>query len=416
MNIEQIYRIMRASSERYTSIETDVNERIYRNEAGQERDIQQAIAVTRWTPFLQYCEIEKCMFNIPTTQSNRDLHHIETYLIDKYKGKQLLNMPEKKRVFQGVISETTPILKRKIAVYSLYWTAWSYSFYDWIEITQVMDELTVKQSDDSDLYVLERQLNSEDGHTSSTYQLFIDPKKGYLPVRELTIVIQDDKTLISHNKEWMNFQEVNGLWIPTRFTWYNKEAKTGGEYTFDSIRINEAIPKEAFKIEFPEGTEVADRLLGDKYIIGSRTSKESATIEPIDDDNDINTVMMPPATDIELEEAASKAQDLIKQTEEANKPKPVEIYPNFVWVEPGRRDYALTIAPESIDGIVLNRHQFEEGEIILHTLQDHLSTTGKIILSVERPESMTGYAEGILELDFGGQMLKIHLIAPPLSN
>lgn len=411
LNTEQVCKIMRASSERYASLDAEVNERLYHKKENSESIYQQANATVYWKPFVQYCQIDKTIFNVPTEQGLRDSHRIETYSIGTQNSKQLIVMPEKRVVSQGRIMKTTPSIKRKIAVYSAYWTAWPYSFYDWIEITKPLNEITAKYVQENNLYLLERNLTAEENHILYHWELLIDPQKDYLPIKE-TVNITKNGTSYSQTKEWRDFQKFNGLWLPMKFLWFDEEYQKGGEYTFNVIHVNEFISDEAFRIDFPDGTEVHDSILGIKYRVGTDDRNVLHTNEDI---VAAASLTIEPATDQELANAASRAQKLIGEaTGEVE--KSFEVYPRFIWVEKGLKDYTISIENGFLENDALKSNFLERGGFILHDINNQLNPKGKIIVSIERPDSLTMYSEGKLELELNGQKAIIQLIAFPIPN
>ncbi|MEJ5258741.1 MAG: hypothetical protein WHS88_00950 [Anaerohalosphaeraceae bacterium] len=157
-----------------------------------------------------------------------------------------------------------------------------------------------------------------------------------------------------------------------------------------------------------------DEILGIRY----RVQKKDSSQAPEKKRPESQSISLPPAaTDEQLAGAAQKAQQLLaQQTQTAEKQSPV-IYPEYVWIEPGRKEYILTVEMDkTASGPVLGSHQFEGGGLVLHNLKEQLSDKGQIRLTIERPADMTGYGEGTLVLDLAGQKKTIYLIAPPLSQ
>jgi len=95
----------------------------------------------------------------------------------------------------------------------------------------------------------------------------------------------------------------------------------------------------------------------------------------------------------------------------AAKDKPsLVIYPEYVWIEPGRKEYVLTVQMDkTTPKPVLGGHQFEGGGLVLHELREQIADNGQIRLTMERPADMTGYGEGTLVLDLAGQKKTICL-------
>jgi hypothetical protein len=88
MTIKQLYNVIRASSERYMSVESEASCRLIKITEDADRIIEEADAFARWTPFYQFCQV--------------DLHYYEpvqvtrkmVYEIGRKQGYRLVEEPE----------------------------------------------------------------------------------------------------------------------------------------------------------------------------------------------------------------------------------------------------------------------------------------------------------------------------------
>jgi len=255
------------------------------------------------------------------------------------------------------------------------------------------------------IYILEFPYTENE---SPLFRYTIEPSKGYIPVIREWLGSQKE---IIQRDECSDFRLVDGFWIPFRHRVYLSNGTLGTETVFQSVSVNAPIAKEKLFFEYPEGTIVEDQVLGVRYIKGREIEK--GAIEKTENLS-IQGELPPSATDEQLAQAAVKAEILLERQPEDSSKKLLALYPDYVWIEPGRKEYSLMIGEEKAERPALTNYRFEGGGLVLHDLKDQISASGQIRLTIERPAGMTGYREGTLDLDFAGQKKTIHLISPPI--
>jgi hypothetical protein len=293
---------------------------------------------------------------------------------------------------------------------------WPYSINNWVPLTELSENAAVHFEEDKNLYILEIRTEEAGNPKAGIQRLVFDPARGYLTVREETVAYEEGQKIHTFTNDWLDLHQINGLWVPMKIVWFDDNVNMRGEYAVQSIRVNESSSRNQIKIEFPEGTQITDHILGVEYRTRQKESPDAFLGRVAESSQGVSSILPPAATDEQLAEAASKGRQLLQQQTEAGDKKSLAIYPEYVWIEPGRKEYILTLGEEKDRRPTLKSHQFAGGGLVLHELKDQISENGQIRLTIERPAAMTGYGEGTLELDFAGERKTIHLVAPPLLN
>ncbi|NLH16774.1 MAG: hypothetical protein GX455_09350 [Phycisphaerae bacterium] len=86
----------------------------------------------------------------------------------------------------------------------------------------------------------------------------------------------------------------------------------------------------------------------------------------------------------------------------------------YHWVLPGKNTYALELIPDTKTNPALFGKTVSDSPLILHSVDDQLASSGKIIVTLERPAGHKAFADAVLTLDFGGVKTPIHFVAAPL--
>lgn len=244
------------------------------------------------------------------------------------------------------------------------------------------------------------------------FRYTIDPSRGYMPV--VYEWLNWDKTRIQKYARG-DYRQINGLWAPFRFWIYDSNNTLATEVTVRSLSLNQPVSADTLNFEFPEGTWVSDRILGVDYRIRNTDPNQPSSANTRDS---AVGKLAPPAADREMAQNAQKAQELIareKQTAAAAAAAiaPVEVSPCYVWVLPDKKEYTLRVKSPARQIPVLTDYAFEGNGLILHSCDKTSLASGKITLTLERPRTLTDYADGILTLTFSDQCVVIHFIAAP---
>ena len=275
------------------------------------------------------------------------------------------------------------------------------------------DRATIVYDETIHAYILHNRVGIEEN--APGYRYTIDPSKGYMPV--IQEWLDWDKTLIEKNV-CADYRQVNGLWAPFRYWVYDQNGKLATDVTIKSLTINESIVADKLAFEFPSHTHVIDTILGVTYTVAAKDAAKQSSAA--DESNTPPSGLVSPATDAELAQSALKAQELLAESKQAatGTPSviPVEISPSYVWVLPGKNDYTLTVTSLPDATTTLVSHSFEDGGLILHALNNQLSTAGQITVTVERTPDLEAYADAVLTLTFADQTPTVHFIAAPLVS
>lgn len=247
------------------------------------------------------------------------------------------------------------------------------------------------------------------------FRYTIDPSRGFMPV--VYEWLDWNKTRIQKYVRG-DYRQINGVWAPFRFWIYDSNDTLATEVTVTSLSLNQPVSADTLNFEFPEGTWVSDRILGVDYRVRNTDPNQPS---PANTPDSAVGKLAPPAADRELAQNAQKAQELIareKLTAAASAATiaPVEVTPCYVWVLPDKKAYTLGVKSPARQIPALTDHAFEGNGLILHSCDKTSLASGKITFTLERPKTLTGYADGILTLTFSDQPVVIHFIAAPLSE
>lgn len=240
----------------------------------------------------------------------------------------------------------------------------------------------------------------------------LDPLIDFLPVT--TQLLSPDKQLLTSNvcSDWY---KLNNKWIPRKIIRHNILAKFAVEYSFQTQSVNQPMSDALFSVEIPTGSIVDDRIrnVRYKYTKADLCSSGSQKVESIIRDVDVGN----PSSDLNLADAAIKGEALfIGQKSRSLIPVQVALVPTFVWVLPGSNKYTLELSQEMKTKPSLSGKTFSDSPLVLHGVDDQLASSGKIIVTLERPEGHKDFVDAILTLDFGGMKTPIHFVAAPLSE
>ncbi len=140
-----------------------------------------------------------------------------------------------------------------------------------LTLEQWFDEATTREDCSIDIDVVEDGGKSflmfKVNHRYKYWQWFLDPQRDYMPVRAEVLYKYGD----NYNSDSSLVQEaiqVDGLWVPKtvfRVTGTSaSEEQTENTYQITAFARN-MVSEEDFRIDFPPGTEVVDRIAGVAY-------------------------------------------------------------------------------------------------------------------------------------------------------
>jgi hypothetical protein len=252
-----------------------------------------------------------------------------------------------------------------------------------------------------------------DNPKSPQHRITLDPEKDFFPIRQ-EIRLADQKVILID--ECSGFRKFEGLWFPMSFSWMDPQSCFGGRYEYKSVAINEPISPDRLQVEFPPNAAVDDMIHGVEYKIGAnRVSGGSQTAAPSDAVPHPGPILAAPAGDDDLAKAAARADEMLKKPKVASKtPIRIDLAPDFVWVLPGKNQYTLELASDSKTRPALSGKSISKSPLILGQVEDQVSASGKLIVTLERPEGHKAFADAVLTLDFAGTKVPIHFVAAPL--
>ena len=294
---------------------------------------------------------------------------------------------------------------------SLYREMWELPAYGWERLYERVDAAFLTYEKASKCYVYEFQIYDSPDR-SPWLRLWIDPQKEYIPVIQ-EILFPDKQVFI--RESCLNFRKVNGLWVPMKYTSMEFKRRILREFTVKTVEVNPLLDSKRMDFEFPGGTIVEDRLRGVRYKVQDKPGP-AAQPKTMDSGNPnvVHAAMPPSATDEELDTAVQKAKEILQA--QAAPSTPVQPSAEYVWILPGKQEYILPVDPALQTDSALPEHSFYSDSLTLAGFQNDIAAAGEIRITVNRPQSETGYAEGILDLNFGQQKMEVYLIAPPISD
>jgi hypothetical protein len=397
---ESLIRLMEASKARYETITATITYRDYQLK----EDLTKAELVTEETCVSRETR-DTVFFDVNTRLYNgRKMDRKILYFLGPDYEKRLIFLPEEQT---ATLSPSSRAVK---PFYNLYAAIWGLASYRWEGLWEQSPKATLFFDADKCVYVYEYPIHSE--QNSPWLRIFLSPDKEYVPV--LIEVLFADKSLYLR-QENLNWHKHNGLWIPMLYTFTEFKRLVMAEYTVEQVEVNSRFDNREIDFDFPEGVWVEDRIRGIEYRVQRKKIPSATTEQKMDESPNQTPVLLPPlATDEQLAQVAIKAQQLLEQQTGPDVGKSLAIYPEYVWIEPGRKEYSLLLAGEKDKRSAMVNYRFDGGGLVLHDLKDQIADSGRIQLTIERPAEMSGYGEGTLELDFAGQSKTIHLIAPPI--
>lgn len=392
---DQILNIMEASRSRYRNLEAMIQEQTFQKigSASTPTLMGTTTFTIRMTPGRRYLDMDM------QTHADQRINKIERYVLTPNKAKRY-RLNRNDNVASGLVAQSQSM--QGIHVHAVYDAIWGIQNVPWDLVHQRIHTASVYK--DQDFYVLEFQY--EDSDQSTGLRIVIDPDKEYVPVSHS--VLHADKTILSR-VETRNWTKIDNLWIPMAYTYAAPTFGFRQEFEVQSIALNRPITDSQMDFDFPEGTTVDDRLRGVEYRVPKANSPQaSLSVETL-------SPLATPAGDLELTQIAAKSDEIIIQQQSvASSPEQPVISPAFVWVLPGKNQYALELSQDTKTKPVLSGKTISDSPLVLHSVEDQLASSGKLIVTLERPMDHKAFADTVLTLDFGGIQTPIHFVAAPL--
>jgi hypothetical protein len=408
---KQLFLMMMSSKSRYESIDAVFECRGFRysseDKENAEVEYKQTVVYQRFRNHI-FCQQITSDYSADST---RPRSVKEVFLINPNEAKYFRQDPLDSQWIVGEIVQGYDVGRLSYTPDRILWPdKFGFEEYDWDVVTPVFIE-----SKNTGVYYIEA--SSGKSPNSVRFRYTVDPRKGYLSISR-DYLFPDGKIFVHEKCD--SFQNINGLWMPFHFTWFDPSAKFGGEYKILSMKINEIKSPQELHFCFPLGTAVEDKIRGIRYKVGrdDTTARDvNSAVETADADQ-IAVKLPPPATDTQLADTALKAQELMAEEQKrasgtAPLVVPIDIVPAYVWVLPGKNEYVLSISAGGPKPSLV-KHTFDPDGLVMQGLEDKIASDGKIRVSLERPAEQKAFANGVLTLDFADQTKTVHFVAAPV--
>lgn len=145
-------------------------------------------------------------------------------------------------------------------------------------------------SDDGELIRISLHVETNEGTPYKDVRtVWMDPQKGFLPVRMHWRWEYDSRPLLDQNMDVavLKTEQVDGVWFPTHFTETCTDSKSiakgyAGVYetTVSKIRLG-AMTDDDLQVRFTHGTEVQDRIKGAWFVANDATQSAPPPAKPV---------------------------------------------------------------------------------------------------------------------------------------
>ncbi len=279
------------------------------------------------------------------------------------------------------------------------------SFPDWDAIDQNMDKVVVSTDPDTGWMILDYP--AFDDEKAPRFRIWIDREKDFFPVRRESRLFDGTLAL---KEECRGLKQVDGFWVPTEFILDVPGAGVRSTCLIKEIKINRQIAPTMLDFDYPDKTIVSDDVTGTRYVIDRRKSQLSSGGSV-----SLTNNAQVPISDEALSASAGKGDELLRQAINIKQqPLRPKLSPAYVWVFPGENQYTLELAQETKTKPVLSGKTISDSPLILRGVDDQLASSGKLIVTLERPMDHKDFADAVLTLDFGMTKTPIHFVAAPL--
>jgi len=405
LNAKQLILLMRASSEQYRTISSKINGTGYQKPTNFKFTQQ---IISRWTREKEFIKIiEGSNLDTATGKITSSLKttNTDTFSISGEWSKRLREVagsPTKK----GSISSTYET-KASLPCYTLYTAMWGGYSLDLIN----PDEAEVSYDEKDGLYILFAKI-TPDNPKGPKIRLYIDPSKGYIPVKQEPMTYQDVRFGITECKDF--HQHGDGLWIPYEYSSISDpQATYSVSYKVEDVVVNESIEDSLLDFEFPEGTIVSDERIGSKYK-ATKAAGQTVTSVPTEPNSKIQ--LPQPATDEKLRSIAGKASELAAAGAAEKQALKIEVFPQYVYVKPDKTQYSLTIKKYSNTKPQLLDFSFESDKMKLTSVDNKISEKQQLIVHIQRQQEDKGFEKAVLSLQFADEKIDVIFVSPPLEN
>lgn len=402
----QLLSLMEASRSRYQTMEAIIEVREYEwkdRPDGETRLIASQNITIRRSPQRIFVSEEGKLY---LEDSQHPTYQKEILAGSSNLWKQYLQVKEASRSDEktGSISNKPPT-GQHLGVFESVWGLGGYGERNWNKIGKM---ITTKGKLSTEDNLIRLETPTKESDDSPWLIVWIDPQKQYVPVRHS--ILYSDKKTIFMTQTAGDWTEMKSVWVPLSYNRNIYPIKSRQDYTVLSIKIDESIPPSDWDFQFPVGTIVDNKILNVRYEVrDSKIQPPNVYSEGLSGDASF-------FSDQQLSDAVTKIRDLplVKNPVASGEQQKVSFAREYHWVLPGKNTYALELIPDTKTNPALFGKTVSDSPLILHSVDDQLASSGKIIVTLERPAGHKAFADAVLTLDFGGVKTPIHFVAAPL--
>jgi hypothetical protein len=408
LTVEQLIELMKASSNQYTSIDAKMRATSYqKTDEKSLPKIKMIRQITcRCSNDRSYWQIEQSDFRNDATNQPEEKKSVTTYSATSQWTKYLVE--EQGKLPRGTM-RAGGIRNEDQNFYNIYLALWENC--GWLWGGTKLHKVSLNYDNYNNLYILEIQVGSNKG---PIHKFYVDSEKDFIPSKRESFA--NDGTLIIRF-QCEEFRLINNLWIPYRYSWFDPGANYKVVYEVEDLAVNEPIADDLLDFEFPVGTIVRDKILNLRYKIEDVNQPQSFVVDPCS--KSLTTVLSTPVEEEALLAAASKAKVLLEaKTSTEAKTSQIEVSPLTVLVTTDKYEYKLSVKKDGDTKPVLLNYKFESAELELTSLKNVINTDDRLIVSINRLKSHTGFASCTLFLSFEGENkpVEVRFVSAPLSN
>lgn len=404
LTVDQLIELMKASSNQYTSISAKMKATSYqkKDEDSQPKILMVRQITSRWSKDRRYWQIEETRYGNDAINKLEERKTVTTYAVRPQWTKRLTEQPG--RIPRGTV-RPGGVRNEDQTFYTIYWAMWDNCELLWGDTKLHNHKVSINYDEPNDIYILEIQRGSDKG---PVFKFYVDPSKDFIPSKGEFLTNYG----LSRRFQCEEFRRINNVWIPYQYSWFDPRENYRVVYQVEKVTVNEPIADNLLDFDFPEGTIVSDKRIGSRYTISKATAPQGTT-------DGLSITSTAPATDDELRAAAVKAKELLEThaVKEVASPA-IEVLPGIVLVTAGKSEYNISVKSLDDKKPELASYTFESDGLVLASLKDLISDQEKVVVSINRLQSHTGFAKGVLWLQFveENEALKITFVSAPLPN